>query len=47
MDEIEKNIQKSVTEQVSESIMGIKNTFIDALKGENLKLQNKVKKLED
>ena len=27
--------------------MSIKNTIIDALKEENLKLQNKVKKLED
>ena len=27
--------------------MSIKNTIIDALKEENLKLQNKIKKLED
>ena len=44
LDEIEKkNIKKSVTEEVNESIMSIKNTIIDALKEENLKLQNKVK----
>ena len=36
-----------VTEQVNESIMSIKNTIIDALKEENLKLQNKVKKIEE
>ena len=48
LDEIEKkNIKKSVTEEVNESIMSIKNTIIDALKEENLKLQNKVKKLEE
>ena len=28
-------------------MMNIKSTLIDAVKGENLKLQNKVKKLED
>ena len=47
LDNIEKNIKKSVTEEVNESIMSIKNTIIDALKEENLKLQNEVKKLED
>ena len=36
-----------VTEEVNESIMSIKNTIIDALKEENLKLQNKVKKIEE
>ena len=44
LDEIEKNIKKSVTE---ESWWEIKNTIIDALKEENLKLHNKIKKLED
>ena len=43
LDKIEGNIKKSVTEEVNESIMSIKNTIIDALKEENLKLQNKVK----
>ena len=38
----QKNTKKSVTEEVNESIMSIKNTIIDALKEENLKLQNKV-----
>ena len=47
LDKIEKNIKKSVTEEVNESIVSIKNTIIDALKEENLKLQNKVKKLEE
>ena len=42
-----KKTKKSVTEEVTESIMNIKNTTIDVLKAENLKLQNKVKKLED
>ena len=47
LDEIEKNIKKLVAEEVNESIMSIKNTIIDALKEENQKLQNKVKKLEE
>ena len=47
LDEIKKKWKKSVTEEVSESMMNIKSTLIDAVKGENLKLQNKVKKLED
>ena len=49
MNEIEKkkNIKKSVTEEVNKSIMSIKNSITDALKEENLKLQNKVTKLED
>ena len=37
----------SVTEKVNESIMTIKNAIIDALKEENRKAQNKVKKLEE
>ena len=40
LDEIEKNIKKSVAEKVNGSIMSIKNTIIDGLKEENLKLQN-------
>ena len=32
LDEIEKNIKKSLIEEVNESIMSIKNTIIDALK---------------
>ena len=48
LDGIEKkNIKKSVTEEVNKSIMSIKNTIIDALKEENLKLQNKVERLEE
>ena len=43
---LKKKKKKSVTE-VNESIMSIKNTIIDALKEENQKLQNKVKKLEE
>ena len=38
LDEIEKNIKKLVAEEVNESIMSIKNTIIDALQEENLKL---------
>ena len=37
----------SVTEEVNESIMSIKNTIIHALKEENQKPQNKFKKLEE
>ena len=44
---LKKKIKNSVTEEVNESIMSIKNTIIDGLKEENLKPQNKVKKLED
>ena len=47
LDEIEKKIKKSVTEEVNERIMSIKTTIIVALKKENPKLQNKVKKLEE
>ena len=49
MDKIEKKIKnkKAITEEVNELIISIKNTIIDALKEENLNLQNKVKKLED
>ena len=49
MDKIENQIKnkKAVTEEVNEIIMSMKNTIIDALKEENLNLQNKVKKLED
>ena len=42
-----KKNKKSVTEEVNESIMSIKNTIIVALREENLKLQTKVKKLEE
>ena len=38
LNEIEKNIKKLVAEEVNESIMSIKNTIIDALQEENLKL---------
>ena len=44
---LKKNTQKSVTEEVNQSIMSTKNMIIDALKEENLKLQNKVTKLEE
>ena len=47
LDEIEKNVKNSVTEEVNESLMRIKNPIIDALKEENLKLHNEVKKLEE
>ena len=38
---LKENIKKSVTEEDNESIMSIKNTVIDALKEEHLKLQLK------
>ena len=42
LDEIEKKqTKKSVTEEDNESIMSIKNTIIDSLKEEHLKLQLK------
>ena len=47
LDQMEYNIKRSVTQEVNESIMSIKNSIIDALKEENLKLQNKVKELEE
>ena len=49
MDKIEKKIKnkKAIIEEVNELIISIKNTIIDALKEENLNLQNIVKKLED
>ena len=47
LDEIEKRKKKSVTQEVNESIMSIKITITDALKEENLKLQKKLKNLED
>ena len=49
MDKIEKKKKnkKAIIEEVNELIISIKNTIIDALKEENLNLQNKVKKLED
>ena len=42
-----KKTQTSVTEEVIQSIMSTKNMNIDALKEENLKLQKKVKRLEE
>lgn len=47
LDKNENKIKKSVTDKVDESIMSTKNSIIDALKDENLKLQNKVKQLEE
>ena len=44
---LKKQQKKIVTEGVNESIMSIKNTIINAVKEENLKLQNKCKKLEE
>ena len=45
LNEIEKkHLKKSVTEEVNENVMSIKNSIIDAVKEENL--QNKVKNLE-
>ena len=42
LDLSECNVKRSVTEEHNESIMTIKNSIIDALKEENLKLQKKV-----
>ena len=35
LNEIENNIKSNITEQVNESIIGIKESIIDALKEEN------------
>ena len=43
---LKKTLKKSITEKANESIVSIKNSIIDALKDKNLKLQNKIKKLE-
>ena len=44
---LKKQPKKIVTDEVNESIMSIKNTIINAVKEENLKLQNNCKKLEE
>ena len=46
-DQIEGNIQKNITGVVNESIMSIKDSIIDALKEENIKLKSRVEQLED
>ena len=44
---LKKSLKKLITEEVNESIMSIKKTIIDGLKEKHLKLQSKVKKLEE
>ena len=44
LDQIDGNIQKNITDVVNESIMSIKDSIIDALKEENMKLQSRVKR---
>ena len=47
LDQIKGNIQKSITVIVNESIMSIKDSIINVFKEENMKLQLRVKQLED
>ena len=47
LDQIEGNIQKNITDVVNKSIMSIKDSIIDALKEENMKIQSRVQQLED
>ena len=47
LDPIESNIQKNITDVVNQSIMSIKDSIIDALKEENMKLQPWEEQLED
>ena len=47
LDQIEDNIQINITDVVNESIISIKDSTIDALKEENMKLKFRVQQLED
>ena len=47
LDQIEGNIQKNITDLVKVSIISIKDSIIDALKEENMKLKSRVEQLED
>ena len=47
LDQIEGNIQKNITDVVDGSIISIKDSIIDALKEENMKLKSRVQQLED
>ena len=47
LDQIEGNIQKNITDVVDGSIISIKDSIIDALKEENMKLKSRVEQLED
>ena len=44
---MKRSIKNSFTEDGIESILSVKNMIINVLKEENLKFQNKVKKLEN
>ena len=46
LNETENNIKSSITKQVNESVIGIKESIIDTLKEENQLLKRKVLKLE-
>ena len=45
LDQIVGNIQKNTTDVVNESIMSIKDSIIDVLKEENVKLHSRVEQL--
>ena len=42
LDQIEVNMQKNITDVVNESIMSVKDSIIDALKAESMKLKSRV-----
>ena len=47
LDQVEGNIQRNITDVVNGSIISIKDSIIDALKEENMKLKSRVEQLED
>ena len=47
LDQIAVNIQKNITDVVNKSIMSVKDSIIDALKEENVKIQSRVEQLEE
>ena len=42
LDQTEVNMQKNITDVVNESIMSVKDSIIDALKAESMKLKSRV-----
>ena len=42
LDQIEVNMQKNITDVVNESIMSVKDSIIDALKAESMKLKSRL-----
>ena len=46
LNQIERNLESNITEQVNESILSVKDSIITALRDDNKMLQAKVKILE-